>query len=123
MNSEKNSKVSFFCGLLAGSAIGAAVAILLAPDSGTNTRSVIKGRANTYKDRLSNLATEYRERIATLSEEYKDKLADLRSEMHDRFAAQHSVQEEIDAAEDDVAESEGVLDDEEKTIEQEESLS
>lgn len=99
MTENKNSSVHFFCGLLVGTALGAATAVLLAPDSGANTRTAIKERANACKDRLSTLAGEYRERIVKLSEEYKDKLTELRAEMQERFSADHAIQEGIAAAE------------------------
>lgn len=49
--SDNNDFGTFFAGLIVGGLVGAAVALLLAPQSGEETRTVIKDRGIELKDR------------------------------------------------------------------------
>lgn len=51
-------------GLLAGTAIGATLGILFAPDKGSNTRKYISDEAISTKDRLTESALDFKERAA-----------------------------------------------------------
>lgn len=51
MNRESSSK--FFEGLILGAVIGAAVALLYAPQSGKETRRMMKEKASAIKERAS----------------------------------------------------------------------
>ena len=63
--------VSFFVGLLSGSVVGAAVVLLLAPHSGSQTRQLVVDTANeileagrqAIADRRQELRTEYQAAI------------------------------------------------------------
>lgn len=48
---ENNDFGTFFAGLIVGGLVGAAVALLLAPQSGEETRTVIRDRGIELKDR------------------------------------------------------------------------
>lgn len=92
MRDSKNI-LGFFIGIATGSIIGAITAIMLAPDSGRNTRTALRGRANECKDKLSLMAGEYRERFANITAEYRQKLNELSTEMRERNANSNKVEE------------------------------
>lgn len=48
---NRDQAVGFGIGLLAGAAIGGVVALLFAPQSGEETRAMIKGKAEHLKER------------------------------------------------------------------------
>ena len=48
--SSSNEGGAFFAGLVIGGLVGAALALLLAPQSGEETRAVIRDRSLEYKD-------------------------------------------------------------------------
>jgi gas vesicle protein len=49
--SDQNGGAEFFAGLVIGSLVGAALALLLAPQSGEETRAQIRDKSLEYKDR------------------------------------------------------------------------
>lgn len=59
MSTESNPKIStgpstkFFTGLIIGAVIGAAVALLYAPQSGSETRRILKEKASAIKEKAS----------------------------------------------------------------------
>jgi gas vesicle protein len=55
-------------GLLSGALLGAVAAILLAPDKGSNTRSKVTYRIQTYIDELKSLIDELSEKNYTISD-------------------------------------------------------
>jgi gas vesicle protein len=62
-----NEKRDFVLGMLVGSAIGAAVALLYAPQPGDLTRDMIKQKAGEAKDKAGELATTAREKAGTVA--------------------------------------------------------
>ena len=108
MSDNRENNVSFLFGALVGSLVGAAVAILLAPDSGANTRTALKSHAYECKDKLSVLAGEYKERFASITEEYREKLKELSAEMRER--RQRAVAGESEEALDNDADEDTIED-------------
>jgi gas vesicle protein len=52
--------LSFLAGAIVGAMVGAAVVVMLAPESGDNTRSEIRGYVNSVVDEGRRAATERR---------------------------------------------------------------
>ena len=67
---ESKSSGNFFAGLLVGTVIGLAVGLLFAPQSGRETRDMLKQKAAVAKEK----ATEVKERVQKASTDIKGKL-------------------------------------------------
>lgn len=78
--SDKNEFGAFFAGLMVGGLIGAAVALLTAPQSGEETRTLIKDRGIELKDK----AYEYGQDVSTrTSKALEDAVARLDQSVSD----------------------------------------
>merc|ERR1712108_34925 len=60
---SKNSNT--IIGILAGTAIGATLGVLFAPDKGSATRQRIADEANLQKERLANSAADLKDKVTT----------------------------------------------------------
>jgi len=58
----------FTLGLISGALVGSVVALLYAPDKGSNTRDVISYRLSNYMDELTHLIDKLSEEKASISE-------------------------------------------------------
>lgn len=58
----------FTVGLLSGAVIGSAIALLYAPDKGSNTRDVLSYRLSSYLDELTHLIDRLSEEKEAISE-------------------------------------------------------
>jgi gas vesicle protein len=74
----------FMVGVLVGGAIGAAAALLYAPQSGPETRDLIKERAVDAKDRTGELATQVRDRASNIAHQAQSRVGDLTSTVRTR---------------------------------------
>lgn len=63
----------FALGLIAGTVIGTAIALLYAPDSGSNTRGKLSYRLSEYGDELSKLIKKLKEEKEKYSSDAKTK--------------------------------------------------
>ncbi|GGX33519.1 hypothetical protein GCM10007384_37740 [Aquimarina muelleri] len=70
MNNNSNT----FLGILAGTAIGATLGILFAPDKGTNTRRKLVEEAQATKDQLAREANNLQDRVADVVSSKKETL-------------------------------------------------
>lgn len=86
----------FTLGLLSGVTIGAAIALLYAPDKGSNTRDILSYKLSNYLDELTHL-------IDRLSEE-KEMISDAKRK------GDEVVEDARRKAEDLIKEAEGLLD-------------
>jgi gas vesicle protein len=74
--SENNDFATFFAGLIVGGLVGAAVALLLAPQSGEETRAIIRDKSIELKDRTLEYGAEARSRAEQALEDARTR-ADL----------------------------------------------
>lgn len=58
----------FTFGLLSGALVGSVIALLYAPDKGSNTRDILSYRLSSYLDELSHLIDRLSEEKAAISE-------------------------------------------------------
>jgi gas vesicle protein len=87
MNDNGQSFLSFLIGLIIGGLVGAAVALLYAPQSGEETRAAIKEKSIELRDQATEQATYLRDqaqqRIETLQTQAQQQLSSLQSQMDD----------------------------------------
>ncbi|HPF96223.1 MAG: YtxH domain-containing protein [Flavobacteriaceae bacterium] len=80
-----NKSSSTVLGILAGTAIGAALGILFAPDKGSATRKRIADEANSAKDKLAENAKHLKENMvngfSTKKQTLEDQVEDLVSDV------------------------------------------
>jgi len=77
---ERDSGLEFFAGFVIGGLVGAAVALILAPQSGEETRAQIREKGIELKDKAGELAVETRQRAEDLSAEARQKAEELSAE-------------------------------------------
>jgi gas vesicle protein len=68
---------SFFSGLLVGGLLGAAAGLLLAPQSGQRTRTMLRDKSLEVRDQVKHTAQETRERAEMLVEDTRSKAETL----------------------------------------------
>ncbi len=78
---NRNSGAEFFAGLIIGSLVGAALAILLAPQSGEETRAQIRDRGLEFKDRAEEGVLEARQRMQHQVAGLQDQVAGLQQQI------------------------------------------
>ena len=77
---ERDGGMEFFAGFVIGGLVGAAVALILAPQSGEETRAQLREKGIELKTRAGELAVEARQRAEELSEEARKKAEELSAE-------------------------------------------
>lgn len=70
---ESKHTGDFLVGLIVGSLVGAAAALLFAPQSGEETRAKIREKGIELQDRADELSSEARQRSADLQAQAKEK--------------------------------------------------
>ncbi|MGD8463156.1 MAG: YtxH domain-containing protein [Anaerolineae bacterium] len=80
---DKNSGVDFLAGFFVGALVGAAAALLLAPQSGEETRTIIRERGIELKDRADDLSLEAKKRAEELQAQAKTKADELQARVQD----------------------------------------
>ncbi|MBM3461839.1 MAG: YtxH domain-containing protein [Armatimonadetes bacterium] len=71
VTTPKTNALPFVFGLLVGSLVGAATAIILAPQSGAQTRELISAKANEAKVKAGSYAGELKEDLGEWTEKTK----------------------------------------------------
>jgi len=74
----------FVVGVLIGSVLGAATALLMAPASGTETRRLLKDKAGEAKDRTGDLVQQAQSRVGDLTSQAQNRIGDLTSQARSR---------------------------------------
>ncbi|MBP6178643.1 MAG: YtxH domain-containing protein [Anaerolineales bacterium] len=93
--SDRDEFGAFLVGFIVGGLTGAVVALLFAPQSGEETRALIKDKSIELRDkaqvsaeeayaRAEQLATDARRRAEELSKEARERAAELASEVKER---------------------------------------
>lgn len=77
---ERDSGLEFFAGFVIGGLVGAAVALILAPQSGEETRAQIREKGIELKTRAEEWAVEARQRAEELSAEARQRAEELSAE-------------------------------------------
>jgi gas vesicle protein len=78
--SDKSEFGSFLVGFVLGGIAGAAAALLLTPQSGEETRTVIKEKAIELKDKATETYDEVSEKATAVATDYKGKATELAKE-------------------------------------------
>ena len=88
MSDNSSDFGAFLAGFVIGGLVGAATALILAPQSGTETRSQITNRSEALRQAGGERFHHYREVAATYSQEYRDRagatLAETREQVQER---------------------------------------
>jgi gas vesicle protein len=63
---SRDSMSGFFSGLIMGAAIGAVVALLYAPQPGTETRRMVKDKASEIKEKTSRAVGKIKESVSSV---------------------------------------------------------
>lgn len=80
---DKSYGVDFFAGFVVGALVGAAAAILFAPQSGEETRALIRERSIELQERSVELSEEARRRAVEYEAQAKEKATELQSRMQE----------------------------------------
>jgi gas vesicle protein len=70
-------KKEFVLGMLIGSAVGAAVALLYAPQGGSDTRELIRHKTDEAKEKVADVATNVKHTVAEKADHLKSTTHDL----------------------------------------------
>lgn len=81
---DKTSGTDFFAGFLVGALVGAAVALLFAPQSGEETRTLIRDRGIELGERADALSAEARKRAEELQAQARERADMLSAQAKER---------------------------------------
>jgi gas vesicle protein len=89
---------AFLSGFVIGGLVGAAVALLMAPQSGEETRAMIRDRSIELKDQVEQTATEARARAEQLARDARAKAEDLQKQSIETLQEQKArIEDAIEA--------------------------
>lgn len=86
MSDDGNEFGAFLAGFVVGGMIGAAVALLMAPQSGEATRRQIRERAYELRDRAEDIADDTRRRIETTGADVRRQAEEQRARLEQAVA-------------------------------------
>jgi gas vesicle protein len=87
MYREEGTGASFALGLFAGAVIGAGVALLFAPKTGTETRELLGQQYRGLADRVSDATESLRQQARERGQQITSQLSDRVSSVTDRIAS------------------------------------
>ena len=87
MSENNNELGSFLAGFVIGGLVGAATALILAPQSGEETRTQIAGKSQELRSQSGERLQQYREMADTRTQDYRERagsaLTSARSQLQD----------------------------------------
>lgn len=107
-NDRSNGGVGFLSGLVVGAFAGAVLALVLAPQSGEETRELISGKAQEARGKALDLASDLRDLANQLADDLRKQADDLAKKTRAAYettakradtavsAAKHAAQSKID---------------------------
>ncbi|HLW08418.1 MAG TPA: YtxH domain-containing protein [Marinilabiliaceae bacterium] len=97
---------SFFSGLLLGAAVGAAIALLYAPEKGDVTRKDIKKKMKELEKELDTLTSKLKEKGGEMKEDVKKRIKEVEdrlSELINQYKkTSEKVKEDVEKVKEDV---------------------
>jgi len=84
MSDNSNEFLTFFAGMVIGGLVGAATALLLAPQSGEDTRSLIRDRSIELKDKAVEYGQDVQMRAEKALEDTREQLEVIMDDLRDR---------------------------------------
>ncbi len=84
MSDNSNDFVTFFAGMVIGGLVGAATALLLAPQSGEETRTLLRDRSIELKDKAVEYGQDIQLRAEKALDDTREQLAVVIEDLHDR---------------------------------------
>ena len=85
MSENNNELGSFLAGFVIGGLVGAATALILAPQSGQDTRSQIAGKSQELRDQSGERLQQYRDLAGSRTQEYRDRASSTMADARGRL--------------------------------------
>jgi gas vesicle protein len=79
--SDETRGMDFVAGFLVGALVGAAAALIFAPQSGADTRTLIKDKGLELRDQADTLADEARKRAEALQAQAKERAGGIQTQV------------------------------------------
>ena len=100
------SSGNFFSGLLLGAAVGAAIALLYAPEKGDVTRKGIKKKMKELEKELDSLTSNLKEKGGEMKEDVKKRIKEVEDRLSDLISqykkTSEKVKEDVEKVKEDV---------------------
>ena len=90
MNNRRDSGMGFFSGFVLGGLVGAVVAVVLAPQSGEETRDLIRGKAHEMKGKAMDMASDLKSRASDLADDLRAQADQLGKRGRETFESMRS---------------------------------
>lgn len=84
-DNRHDSGMGFFSGFVLGGLVGAVVAVVLAPQSGEETRDLIRGKAHEMKGKAMDVASDLKDRASDLADDLRSQADQLAARGRETF--------------------------------------